>query len=150
MFSSVSEILLVEGIIFSASAFPQYLIIAILAYDLTFTDFERVANQHYPEQARLQNITGDVRLMVIINEDGTVKAIRLLESSGSTILDEAAKQSVRQSAPYGRFDAEMKDIVELRVIRTWRYANTLEVMYWACAFSEYLIANLGSFWLAIW
>ena len=90
---------------------------------------ERVANQHYPEQARLQNITGDVRLMVIINEDGTVKAIRLLESSGSTILDEAAKQSVRQSAPYGRFDAEMKDIVELRVIRTWRYANTLEVMY---------------------
>lgn len=88
---------------------------------------ERVANQYYPQQARAQRITGDVRLMVIINSDGTVKAIRLLESSGSVILDEAAKQSVRQSAPYGRFTKEMEDIVELRIVRTWRYSEHLEV-----------------------
>ncbi|MDO5651797.1 MAG: energy transducer TonB, partial [Moraxella sp.] len=90
---------------------------------------ERVANQYYPEQARLQNITGDVRLMVVINEDGSVKAIRLLESSGSAILDEAAKQSVRQSAPYGGFDKDMRDILELRVIRTWRYSDQIEVTF---------------------
>lgn len=90
---------------------------------------EKVANQHYPEQAKRQRITGDVRLMVIINEDGTVKAIRLLESSGSAILDEAAKQSVRRSAPYGQFTDEMKDIVELRIVRTWRYSEQLEVTY---------------------
>lgn len=90
---------------------------------------ERVANQHYPVQAMAQNITGDVRLMVIIQADGTVKAIRLLESSGSTILDEAAKQSVRQSAPYGKFDKDMDDIVELRVIRTWRYSDQIQVTY---------------------
>ncbi|MDO4250286.1 MAG: energy transducer TonB [Moraxella sp.] len=93
------------------------------------THVERVANQYYPEQARAQRITGDVRLMVIINADGTVKAIRLLESSGSVILDEAAKQSVRQSAPYGRFGSDMKDIVELRVVRTWRYSDKIEVGY---------------------
>lgn len=92
---------------------------------------ERVANQYYPSQARAQGITGDVRLMVIINSDGTVKAIRLLESSGSTILDEAAKQSVRQSAPYGKFTKEMEDIVELRIVRTWRYADQIQVNYWA-------------------
>lgn len=90
---------------------------------------ERVANQYYPSQARAQGITGDVRLMVIINSDGTVKAIRLLESSGSTILDEAAKQSVRQSAPYGKFTKEMEDIVELRIVRTWRYADQIQVNY---------------------
>lgn len=90
---------------------------------------ERVANQYYPQQARAQRITGDVRLMVIINADGTVKAIRLLESSGSVILDEAAKQSVRQSAPYGKFTKEMDDIVELRIVRTWRYSEQLEVGY---------------------
>lgn len=90
---------------------------------------ERVANQYYPNQARAQNITGDVRLMVIISADGTVKAIRLLESSGSTILDEAAKQSVRQSAPYGAFTKDMQDIVELRIVRTWRYSESLEVTY---------------------
>lgn len=93
------------------------------------THVERVANQYYPEQARTQRITGDVRLMVIISSDGSVKAIRLLESSGSVILDEAAKQSVRQSAPYGKFSKEMEDIVELRIVRTWRYSEDLEVTY---------------------
>ncbi len=84
---------------------------------------ERIANQNYPSQALAQDITGDVRLMVIIRNDGSVKAIRLLESSGFTVLDEAAKNSVRQSAPYGKFTKDMKDLVELRIIRTWRYSE---------------------------
>lgn len=88
---------------------------------------ERVANQHYPEQARANNIMGDVRLMVIIAPNGHVKAIRLLESSGSPILDEAAKQSVRQSAPYGAFDEDMGKLTELRIIRTWRYSDQIDV-----------------------
>lgn len=88
---------------------------------------ERVANQHYPEQARAKRITGDVRLMVVVSPDGHVKAIRLLESSGSPILDEAAKQSVRQSAPYGHFDEGMGKISELRIIRTWRYSDQILV-----------------------
>ncbi|MEN2751590.1 energy transducer TonB [Psychrobacter sp. FBL11] len=90
---------------------------------------ERVGNLHYPAQARAQGITGEVRLMVIISNDGNIKAIRLLESSGSTILDEAAKQSVRQAAPFGKFTADMKDIVELRLIRTYRYSDKVEVTY---------------------
>lgn len=88
---------------------------------------ERIANQYYPEQARARNIMGDVRLMVTISSDGHVKDIRLLESSGSHILDEAAKQSVRQSAPYGHFDEDMGKLTELRIIRTWRYSDKIEV-----------------------
>ncbi|MBI0425666.1 energy transducer TonB [Psychrobacter sp. NG27] len=90
---------------------------------------ERVGNLHYPAQARAQGITGEVRLMVIISSDGTIKAIRLLESSKSTILDEAAKQSVRQAAPFGQFTKDMKDIVELRLIRTYRYSDKVKVTY---------------------
>ncbi|MGO2277581.1 MULTISPECIES: energy transducer TonB [unclassified Psychrobacter] len=90
---------------------------------------ERVGNLHYPVQARVQGITGEVRLMVIISNDGDIKAIRLLESSNSTILDEAAKQSVRQAAPFGKFTEDMSDIVELRLIRTYRYSDTVEVTY---------------------
>ncbi|MBE0441774.1 MAG: energy transducer TonB [Psychrobacter sp.] len=90
---------------------------------------ERIGNLHYPVQARAQGITGDVRLMVIISSDGNVKAIRLLESSGSTILDEAAKQSVRQAAPFGKFTEDMKDIVELRLIRTYQYTDKVDVTY---------------------
>jgi protein TonB len=90
---------------------------------------ERVGNLQYPTQARAQGITGEVRLMVIINNDGNIKAIRLLESSNSTILDEAAKQSVRQAAPFGKFTEDMHDIVELRLIRTYRYSDKVDVTY---------------------
>lgn len=90
---------------------------------------ERVGNLQYPAQARAQGITGEVRLMVIISNDGNIKAIRLLESSNSTILDEAAKQSVRQAAPFGKFTEDMNDIVELRLIRTYRYSDRVDVTY---------------------
>ena len=90
---------------------------------------ERVGNLHYPIQARAQGITGEVRLMVIISSDGNIKAIRLLESSNSTLLDEAAKQSVRQAAPFGKFTEDMSDIVELRLIRTYRYSDKVDVTY---------------------
>lgn len=90
---------------------------------------ERVGNLQYPTQARAQGITGEVRLMVVIGNDGNIKAIRLLESSNSSILDEAAKQSVRQAAPFGKFTKDMNDIVELRLIRTYRYSDRVDVTY---------------------
>ena len=99
-------------------------------YIETFRDHvERVGNLHYPVQARAQGITGEVRLMVIISNDGNIKAIRLLESSNSTILDEAAKHSVRQAAPFGKFAKDMDDIVELRLIRTYRYSDKIDITY---------------------
>lgn len=80
---------------------------------------ELYGNRYYPEQAK--QLSGKVRLMVILNQEGGVRAIRLLESSGHDILDEAAKSSVRRGAPYGRFDENMKNISELRIVRTWRF-----------------------------
>jgi periplasmic protein TonB len=82
---------------------------------------EFYGNRYYPEQARQQRLAGEVRLMVILNSNGGIRAIRLIESSGHSILDEAAKASVRKAAPFGAFDAKMKDISELRVVRTWRF-----------------------------
>ena len=82
---------------------------------------EMFGNRDYPEAAKQQALSGDVRLMVIINAQGGIRAIRLLESSGHSILDEAAKTSVRRAAPFGRFDKKMNNINELRIIRTWRF-----------------------------
>lgn len=90
---------------------------------------EQIGNQQYPEQARRQNITGEVRLMVIIRPDGTVKDIRLLGKSGSNLLDDAAKMSVKRAAPFGRFTKDMQEITELRLIRTFRYSDRIEVTY---------------------
>lgn len=82
---------------------------------------EMFGNRYYPEAAKQQALSGDVRLMVILNAQGGIRAIRLLESSGHPILDEAAKASVRRAMPFGKFDTGMKDISELRIVRTWRF-----------------------------
>lgn len=82
---------------------------------------EFYGNRYYPEAAKQQQLAGEVRLMVILNANGGIRAIRLIESSGHAMLDEAAKASVRKAAPFGAFDAKMKDISELRIIRTWRF-----------------------------
>jgi periplasmic protein TonB len=82
---------------------------------------EFYGNRYYPEAAKQQNLAGEVRLMVILNPNGGIRAIRLIEGSGHALLDEAAKASVRKAAPYGAFDKNMKDISELRIVRTWRF-----------------------------
>ena len=86
-----------------------------------------IGNQQYPQEARAKGIKGDVMLMVIIEPNGQVKSIKVLQSSGATILDEAAKNSVRKAAPFGKFSKEMQDYLELRIIRTWRFGDTLTV-----------------------
>jgi protein TonB len=82
---------------------------------------EFYGNRYYPEQAKQQRLAGEVRLMVILNHNGGIRAIRLIESSGHDLLDEAAKASVRKAAPFTGFDRNMKDISELRIVRTWRF-----------------------------
>lgn len=88
---------------------------------------EKVGNRNYPAEARRLELKGDVRLMVILKPDGSIRAIRLLKSSGSYLLDNTAKDSVRHGAPYGHFDKKMKDYSELRIIRTWRFSDENEL-----------------------
>lgn len=82
---------------------------------------EFYGNRDYPLEAQQLGLAGEVRLMVILASNGKIMALRLLESSGYAVLDEAAKASVRKAAPFPRFDAGLKDIEELRVVRTWRF-----------------------------
>lgn len=84
---------------------------------------ELYGNRDYPEQAKIQGLAGEVRLMVILNSQGGIRDIRLMKSSGHDILDKAAIDSVKKSAPFGVFDEKLREkhISELRIIRTWRF-----------------------------
>lgn len=53
------------------------------------------AGQFYPAQAIAQGLEGEVQVLLIINESGTVSAARVEQSSGHAILDEAALRAVR-------------------------------------------------------
>ncbi len=87
---------------------------------------EMVGNLNYPEEARRNRIYGSLRLMVSLQPDGHVKEIRVLESSGHRILDDAAIRIVRLAQPFAPFPKDLRDEVDIiEIIRTWKFARTL-------------------------
>lgn len=83
---------------------------------------EAVGNLNYPQQAREQQIYGSLRMLVALRPTGTVQEIRILQSSGQRILDEAAIEIVRMAAPFEPFPEELRGKVDiLEIIRTWRF-----------------------------
>jgi len=83
---------------------------------------ENVGNLNYPEQARSQEIFGSLRMLVALRPNGSVQEIRILQSSGHRLLDEAAIDIVRLAAPFDPFPEEMlADVDILEIIRTWRF-----------------------------
>lgn len=89
------------------------------------TKVEQVGNRNYPKEALNRKITGHLRLSVVINPDGTIYEIKVLQSSGQRILDDAARQIVRLSAPFAQFPAEIrKQADRLQIIRTWNFEIT--------------------------
>lgn len=83
---------------------------------------ENMGRINYPREA--ENCINDcsLRLLVSINPDGTINNLRVLESSGKKVLDDAAIRIVRRSAPFAPFTEEMKrDIDLLEIIRTWQF-----------------------------
>jgi len=79
---------------------------------------ERVGNANYPSG----DLYGDLRMLVVINWDGKLKELRILESSGHRPLDEAAMRIVRIASPFQDFPVEMrKKYDQLEIIRTWKF-----------------------------
>lgn len=54
----------------------------------------------YPRRAQRRDIQGVVRVEVVLAASGTLKTVRLVGTSGSDILDDAAIQLVRRVAPF--------------------------------------------------
>ncbi len=85
-------------------------------------EVEEVGTRNFPDQALREKKFGQVRLMVALNPNGSVREIDVLKSSGYRFLDEAAMRSVRLAAPFAPFPPEMRKITDiLEIIRTWRF-----------------------------
>lgn len=83
---------------------------------------EAVGNVNYPDKARRDRLYGSLRLLVAILPDGKVNGIQLLQSSGHTMLDQAAMRIVEMASPFAPFPDEMLANVDiLEIIRTWRF-----------------------------
>jgi periplasmic protein TonB len=83
---------------------------------------ESVGNINYPTSAREQQIYGSLRMLVAIRPNGTVDEVRILRSSESRVLDQAAINIVRLAAPFEPFPEALRGQVDiLEIIRTWRF-----------------------------
>jgi len=84
---------------------------------------EKVGNENYPPEAR-GRYYGSLRMTVAIRKDGSVVDTILEKSSGSPVLDRAARRIVMQAAPYAPFPPDIaKDTDILEITRTWIFTN---------------------------
>ena len=89
---------------------------------------ERVGNMNYPEAAKSQKLYGQLRMTVSIKADGSIEDVIVDKSSGSKVLDDAAKRIVELAAPYSRFPEDIKkDTDILSITRTWTFTQEDQV-----------------------
>jgi protein TonB len=81
---------------------------------------ERIGNLNYPDEARHQQLHGQLVLTVALNRDGTVKSIDVIQPSGHKLLDDAAIRIVRLAVPFPPIPPNEK-VDELYITRTWQF-----------------------------
>ena len=85
---------------------------------------EHTGNLNCPEEARLKNLAGRLRMSVRINAAGEVLDMQITSSSGTSVLDEAARQILRLAQPFAPFSDELKERADqIVIIRTWDFKS---------------------------
>lgn len=67
-----------------------------------------LGNINYPDAAKRMGWQGKVILSFVITSDGSVKAFKIMQSSGFKILDDKAIDTIRQTAPFPRPPVEAR------------------------------------------
>jgi periplasmic protein TonB len=82
---------------------------------------ERIGNLNYPDEARRQELHGQLVLTVGLNKDGSVKSIDIIQPSGHKILDDAAIRIVNLATPFNPLPTKGDVVDELYITRTWQF-----------------------------
>ena len=82
---------------------------------------ERIGTANYPGNG----VAGELRMQVVVRDDGALLDARIIEPSGVAAVDAAALRIVRLAAPFAQFPVEMrKSYDQLQITRTWRFSRT--------------------------
>jgi len=82
---------------------------------------ERIGNLNYPDEARREQLHGQLLLTVGLHKDGRIKSIDVIRSSGHKILDDAATRIVELAAPFAPLPEGDDNADELYITRTWQF-----------------------------
>lgn len=85
---------------------------------------ERIGNLNYPDAARRHKLSGSLVLVVGINKNGSINELIMRNSSGHQILDDAARNIVKLSAPFAPLTGKLAEQVDvLYITRTWAFSS---------------------------
>ncbi|MCM8773545.1 MAG: TonB family protein [Candidatus Omnitrophica bacterium] len=76
----------------------------------------------YPQEAKEEKIEGSVKLRTILNNNGEIKEIHIITSSGSQLLDNASQWIVNNSSPFPSLPLPLK---ETEIIITMHYKTNI-------------------------
>ena len=82
---------------------------------------ERIGNLNYPDEARRQQMHGQLVLTVGLTRDGRVKSVDVIQSSGHKVLDDAAIRIVHLAEPFPALPEDKEKVDELYISRTWQF-----------------------------
>jgi protein TonB len=82
---------------------------------------ERIGNLNYPDEARRQQLHGQLVLTVGLDRTGRVKSVDVIETSGHKVLDDAAMRIVHLAEPFPALPESKDKIDELYISRTWLF-----------------------------
>ncbi len=90
---------------------------------------ERVGNLNYPDAARRNELTGALILVVGIYKNGEIESVTVDESSGHTVLDDAAVRIVELAAPFEPMTGKLAEETDiLYIVRTWEFQSSNSVI----------------------
>ncbi|MGD8484725.1 MAG: energy transducer TonB [Thioalkalispiraceae bacterium] len=85
---------------------------------------ERIGNINYPSEAIHRNLSGKLLLDVAINPDGSLHSVKVLRSSGHSVLDESAMRIVRLAAPFPPLTKDiLQDTEIMHITRVWQFKS---------------------------
>lgn len=85
---------------------------------------EQVGTLNFPDAARTGQLGGDLILTVGLDRSGHVTEIKVIQSSGRKVLDDAAMRIVRLAAPFPPIPRTGEHVSELYITRTYEFERS--------------------------
>lgn len=82
---------------------------------------ERIGTLNFPDQARRDELYGQLVLTIGLGRNGEVTSVDVIKSSGHLILDDAAQMILALAAPFPPIPQTGDPVDELFITRTWQF-----------------------------
>ncbi len=90
---------------------------------------ERIGTHNFPEEARRRGLYATLLITVSIRSDGSVEKVDIDRSSGSPVLDRAARRIVELSSPFAPFPPAIRRQYDiLSITRNWAFTRSDELV----------------------